>query len=82
MHETNENELVFEPAVRWAGNPNVTLVFQLLSLEITLQVRRIFRPYPNNDIQASVGELDENTTYFPLIFKQNLTRLLSVHELA
>ncbi|KAG6696984.1 hypothetical protein I3842_09G176300 [Carya illinoinensis] len=38
VHETNENELVFEPAVRWAGNPNVTLVFQLLSLEITLQL--------------------------------------------
>ncbi|KAG2690159.1 hypothetical protein I3760_09G173800 [Carya illinoinensis] len=37
VHETNENELVFEPAVRWAGNPNVTLVFQLSSLEITLQ---------------------------------------------
>ncbi|KAG2690154.1 hypothetical protein I3843_09G170400 [Carya illinoinensis] len=38
VHETNENELVFEPAVRWAGNPNVTLVFQLSSLEITLQL--------------------------------------------
>ena len=40
VHETNENELIFEPAVRWAGNPNITLVLKLLSLRITVQVRR------------------------------------------
>ncbi|GMY06581.1 synaptotagmin-3-like isoform X2, partial [Fagus crenata] len=34
--ETKENELVFEAAVRWAGNPNITLVLKLFSLRITL----------------------------------------------
>ncbi|XP_021295671.1 synaptotagmin-3 [Herrania umbratica] len=36
--ETNGNELVMEPAVRWAGNPNIVLVLKLLSLRITLQL--------------------------------------------
>ncbi|XVE68870.1 hypothetical protein DITRI_Ditri09bG0104500 [Diplodiscus trichospermus] len=36
--ETNENELVLEPAVRWAGNPNIVLVLKLLSLRITVQL--------------------------------------------
>ncbi|OMO86782.1 C2 calcium-dependent membrane targeting [Corchorus capsularis] len=36
--ETNENELVLEPAVRWAGNPNIVLVVKLLSLRITIQL--------------------------------------------
>ncbi|GMY14757.1 synaptotagmin-3-like isoform X2 [Fagus crenata] len=38
VHETRENELVFEAAVRWAGNPNITLVLKLLSFRITLQL--------------------------------------------
>ncbi|CAN0909225.1 SYT3 [Linum grandiflorum] len=36
--ETNENDIVLEPAVRWAGNPNITLVLKLMSLPITVQV--------------------------------------------
>ncbi|KAA3464652.1 synaptotagmin-3-like isoform X1 [Gossypium australe] len=28
--ETNENELVLEPAVRWAGNPNIVVDMQIL----------------------------------------------------
>ncbi|KAI4300284.1 hypothetical protein L6164_033680 [Bauhinia variegata] len=38
VQETNENELVFEPAVRWAGNPNITVVLKLLYLPITIQL--------------------------------------------
>ncbi|KAJ9694430.1 hypothetical protein PVL29_010092 [Vitis rotundifolia] len=39
VHETNEvNELILEPAIRWAGNPNIILVLKLLSLRITLQL--------------------------------------------
>ncbi|XP_031379209.1 synaptotagmin-3-like isoform X2 [Punica granatum] len=38
VHESNENELVLEPAVRWAGNPNITLVLKVLSLQIKLQL--------------------------------------------
>ncbi|CAN0909227.1 SYT3 [Linum grandiflorum] len=37
--ETNENDIVLEPAVRWAGNPNITLVLKLMSLPITVQPR-------------------------------------------
>ncbi|XVF23616.1 hypothetical protein REPUB_Repub13aG0054800 [Reevesia pubescens] len=36
--ETNENELVLEPAVRWAGNPSIVLVLKLLSFRITVQL--------------------------------------------
>ncbi|GMI78789.1 synaptotagmin 3 [Hibiscus trionum] len=36
--ETNENELVLEPAIRWAGNPNIILVVKLLSFRITIQI--------------------------------------------
>ncbi|XP_056171070.1 synaptotagmin-3-like isoform X3 [Syzygium oleosum] len=37
VHETNENELVLEPAIRWAGNPNIILVLKLLFLRIRVQ---------------------------------------------
>lgn len=40
MHETNENELVFEPAVRWAGNPHITVAVKILSARPIVQVRR------------------------------------------
>ncbi|KAH9671523.1 synaptotagmin-3 [Citrus sinensis] len=36
--ETNENELILEPAVRWAGNPNITLALKFFSLQITVQL--------------------------------------------
>ncbi|ONI23851.1 hypothetical protein PRUPE_2G212000 [Prunus persica] len=38
VYETNENELVMEPAFRWAGNPNIVLVLKLLSLRIMIQL--------------------------------------------
>lgn len=38
IYETNEKELVMEPAIRWAGNPNIVLVLKLLSLRITIQL--------------------------------------------
>lgn len=39
-YDTEERELVMEPAMKWAGNPNITLVLKILSLSITVQVRR------------------------------------------
>ena len=39
MYETNEKELVMEPAFRWAGNPNIILTLKLMSLRLTIQVR-------------------------------------------
>ncbi|KAG8648540.1 hypothetical protein MANES_08G008100v8 [Manihot esculenta] len=38
VHETIEKELVIEPAVRWVGNPNISLVLKFLSLPITVQL--------------------------------------------
>ncbi|XP_028098298.1 synaptotagmin-3-like isoform X2 [Camellia sinensis] len=38
VYEVNENELVFEPAVKWAGNSNITMVLRLLFLRITIQL--------------------------------------------
>ncbi|KAL9426738.1 hypothetical protein AB3S75_033514 [Citrus x aurantiifolia] len=36
--ETHENELILEPAVRWAGNPNITLALKFFSLQVTVQL--------------------------------------------
>ncbi|KAH7513199.1 hypothetical protein FEM48_Zijuj12G0171100 [Ziziphus jujuba var. spinosa] len=38
VHETNENEVAFEPMLRWAGNPNIILVVKLLALRIKIQL--------------------------------------------
>ncbi|KAJ6909332.1 LOW QUALITY PROTEIN: synaptotagmin-3-like isoform X1 [Populus alba x Populus x berolinensis] len=37
VYETNEKDLVMEPAIRWAGNPNIVLVLKLMSLQVTVQ---------------------------------------------
>ncbi|KAF4361859.1 hypothetical protein G4B88_009231 [Cannabis sativa] len=36
--KTNEKELVMEPALRWAGNPNISFTIKLLSLRLKIQV--------------------------------------------
>ncbi|CAM8959627.1 unnamed protein product [Rhodiola kirilowii] len=36
--ETNENALVIDPMIKWAGNPNMTLVIKLLFLRVTVQL--------------------------------------------
>lgn len=38
VYETNEKELVIEPAIRWAGNTNITLRINLLSLPVKVQL--------------------------------------------
>lgn len=38
FYETNEKELLFEPSIKWAGNPNIVLVLKVLSLRIRVQV--------------------------------------------
>ncbi|KAH7841002.1 hypothetical protein Vadar_024391 [Vaccinium darrowii] len=37
-YDTEARELVMEPAIKWAGNPNITLVLKVLSLSITVQI--------------------------------------------
>ncbi|KAL8218257.1 hypothetical protein R6Q57_021630 [Mikania cordata] len=36
--ETNENQLVMEPAIKWAGNPNVVVGVKIYSLHIKIQL--------------------------------------------
>ncbi|VYS65819.1 unnamed protein product [Arabidopsis thaliana] len=38
FYETNEKELLFEPSIKWAGNPNIVLVLKVLSLRIRVQL--------------------------------------------
>ncbi|KAK9153955.1 hypothetical protein Sjap_001435 [Stephania japonica] len=38
VYETNEKEIVLEPAVRWAGNPNITVTVKVLFMQITMQL--------------------------------------------
>ncbi|XP_010264637.1 PREDICTED: synaptotagmin-3-like isoform X2 [Nelumbo nucifera] len=38
VYETNEEEVVIEPLVKWAGNPNIILVLKLFYLRITFQL--------------------------------------------
>lgn len=36
--ETNERELVIEPAIRWAGNPNIIVAVTISSMKVTIQL--------------------------------------------
>ncbi|KAL0557277.1 hypothetical protein IC582_005803 [Cucumis melo] len=38
VHDTNENEIVMETAIKWAGNPNIVLILRLFSLQIRIQL--------------------------------------------
>ncbi|KAB5538960.1 hypothetical protein DKX38_016493 [Salix brachista] len=38
VYETNEKDLVMEPAIKWAGNPNIVLMVQLLSARFRFQL--------------------------------------------
>ncbi|KAG8651180.1 hypothetical protein MANES_07G098800v8 [Manihot esculenta] len=38
VYETNEKDLVMEPAIRWAGNPNIILGLKIMSLQIKVQL--------------------------------------------
>ncbi|XP_076924601.1 synaptotagmin-3-like [Bidens hawaiensis] len=36
--ETDENQLVMEPAIKWAGNPNIVMVVQVSAFRIKIQL--------------------------------------------
>ncbi|XP_038707071.1 synaptotagmin-1-like [Tripterygium wilfordii] len=38
VYVTNENELIMEPSIKWAGNPNVTIAVKAFGLKATAQV--------------------------------------------
>lgn len=39
IYETNERDLVMEPAIKWAGNQNITVAIKVLSQRVTVQVK-------------------------------------------
>lgn len=38
VYVTDEKELIMEPSVKWAGNPNVTVAVKAFGLKATVQV--------------------------------------------
>lgn len=38
VYVTDEKELIMEPSLKWAGNPNVTVVVKAFGLKATAQV--------------------------------------------
>ncbi|XP_077252884.1 synaptotagmin-3-like isoform X2 [Tasmannia lanceolata] len=38
IYETHDKELVIEPAIRWAGNPNITIMIKFFLLQVTIQL--------------------------------------------
>lgn len=38
VYLTDEKELIMEPCIKWAGNPNVTVAVKAFGLKATVQV--------------------------------------------
>jgi hypothetical protein len=38
VYVTDEKELIMEPSVKWAGNPNITIAVKAFGLRATVQV--------------------------------------------
>lgn len=38
VYVTDEKELIMEPSVKWAGNPNITIAIKAFGLRATVQV--------------------------------------------
>ena len=42
VYATDEKELIMEPSLKWAGNPNVTIAVKAFGLKATVQVIILF----------------------------------------
>lgn len=42
VYVTDEKELIMEPCVKWAGNPNILVAIKAFGLKATVQVCRSF----------------------------------------
>ncbi|XP_050211194.1 synaptotagmin-3 isoform X2 [Mercurialis annua] len=38
VYQTNEKDLLMEPAIKWAGNPNIILMLKIMSIPIRVQL--------------------------------------------
>lgn len=50
VYVTDEKELIMEPCLKWAGNPNVTVAVKAFGLKATVQVTSLFS-LSNEDFQ-------------------------------
>nr|POE94183.1 synaptotagmin-1 [Quercus suber] len=48
VYLTDEKELIMEPSIKWAGNPNVTVAVKAFGLKATVQVvdLQVFASFP------------------------------------
>jgi len=42
VYTTDEQELIMEPSVKWAGNPNITVLVKAYGLKATTQVHYMY----------------------------------------
>jgi hypothetical protein len=47
VYTTDEQELIMEPSIKWAGNPNITVVVKAFGLKATAQVQPFKRKCEN-----------------------------------
>lgn len=64
IYETNERDLVMEPAIKWAGNQNITVAIKVLSQRITVQVKLQIL---HSDIHGLIQNRSLNTYYTCLL---------------
>lgn len=53
VYTTDEQELIMEPSIKWAGNPNITIVVKAFGLKATAQVHLFRNIRELNDIVIS-----------------------------
>ncbi|KAL4386387.1 hypothetical protein GQ457_09G028650 [Hibiscus cannabinus] len=82
--ETNEKQLVLEPAVRWVGNPNIVLAVKLLSFRITIQFDYDASQLVDLQIfmapRITLKPLVPTFPCFATVAVSLLEKLLSIHE--
>lgn len=44
VFDMHEKELILEPAIKWAGNPNIMVAIKAFGLKATVQVTMHFWP--------------------------------------
>lgn len=46
VYLTDENELIMEPCLKWAANPNILVAIKAFGLKATVQVIMLLIAYP------------------------------------
>ena len=51
VYVTDEKELIMEPCMKWAGNPNITVAVKAFGLKATVQVLAFMTVNKNRQMQ-------------------------------